>query len=780
MEARKQCTHCHQPVINPVYLEKSNQDEVFCCHGCKTVYQILGSKGLQDYYTIRDRAGVDTMAPVTISDQKYTYLDNQEFKEKYCFFDDETQTMKFYIEGVHCIACLWLVEKLPEFMNGVLNSKLDFGKSIATITLEKNASFAIVAKELEMLGYRPHPLKVDESHEAYQNKENRKDLIRIGIAGFSAGNVMIYTFAIYAGAKGENALLFNWWAFAVALPTLLYSAIPFYRSAWSAIKKKSVSIDVPIVIAILFGSITGLYNIIIGKEHIYFDSLVTLIFLLLSARYILKRAQQKGLSSSDLSNFFSDVIARKVIANGNHEEVHTSLLNPGDKLLIKKGEVVPADGKVLSGNGYLNLSILTGESVPNKITNESEVFFGSKYDGEELLIEVTKAGENSRLGELLKRIEDGWNKTTNITRFSDKIAKYLVSIVFLIALVVFSYFTNQGLMEEGFNRLLTLVIITCPCALGLTTPLAFTLTLSKLAKRGIVIKDEAVLERILKVKDVFFDKTGTLTYGQFKVIDTNITKEYASVVHSMESISVHPIAKTITQYLEQNFEINHLQFNDHKEVLGEGIIADEFQLKASPESSEVTKISLFKNEKEICYFEMADTLREDASDIIDSIKNIDVRPYLLTGDKKAIATNIAKQINISNVFSEVSPEQKNQIIQEHPYSMMVGDGVNDALALSNSSVGVAVHSSVDISLRAADIYLSRSSLKNILLLLKASRFTMKLVKVNLIFSVLYNIIGIYLAIIGQITPLLAAILMPLSSLTVLVVTLIGSRKIYRL
>ncbi|MFT6630824.1 MAG: Cu2+-exporting ATPase/Cu+-exporting ATPase [Bacteriovoracaceae bacterium] len=787
MSHSKLCTHCNEKIIIPVNLD-SNSKLSFCCQGCKTVYEILHDHKLETYYQLREQSEKASFTPISTTQQKFLYLDDKEFLEKYAQSTSSTNTITFYLENIHCLACLWLIEKLSDFIPGVLNSKLNMSKSTVEITARIGTNFSIIAKQLEALGYPPHPIMEDSELKKLQQKEDHKDLIRIAVAFFCTGNIMLLAFSVYAGADGAIRMYFDWLSFFLYLPIFFYAAIPFYKSAWTSIKNKTISIDFPIVLALILGGIFSFHSVYFSLEHIYFDSLTMLVFLLLTSRYILKKSQQKGLASSEISSFFTNIISYKIEKHGKIKEVYSKFLKINDKIIIYPGDTVPVDAVITKGTTNINNSLLTGEIIPLKVTVGEEILSGTINIEQEIEALVIQTASDSKLGQILQAVEKGWNQKTNIITFTDKIAKYFVSTVFIISIIVLIYFISQGRYEDAIIRSLTLIIITCPCALGLTTPLSLTLALAKLAKKGIIVKDELVIEKTNELENIIFDKTGTLTYGKFKVVEwINHHKEpHYNIVYELEKKSSHPIAKSIISFILSQLQNEPEKLNvfEFEEILGvgpKGIIENSlFEIKAfkgGKRSS--THIGLYKDNELINEVILDDTIKDGAIEELRKIELLGLKTFILSGDNNFVVGEVGKTLGIKNenIFSEKNPNEKLEIIQSIPNSMMLGDGANDAIALSFSNVGVAMHGSVDISLRASSVFMANNDLKNISKLIIISKETIKLIKRNLIFSLSYNVLGCLLAVQGLISPLTAAILMPLSSFTVLISTILGTKKL---
>lgn len=790
--ASEHCTHCKEKIVIPVPLVIGDIEHHFCCYGCKTVFELLQENDLTEYYRLRETSGKQSFSPILETKSKYSYLDDPEFIQKYATQTEQTIGLTFYLEGIHCLACLWLIEKLPEINKTVLEAKLNMSSSTVKITIMKGSPLADIAKMLEVLGYPPHPIMESSDVESLRHKEDHKMLIKIAVAFFGAGNIMLLAFSVYAGASGVVKTYFEWISALMSLPVMFFSAIPFYKSAWNSLKKRQISIDFPIVVALILGSIFSSYSLINETGHIYFDTLTILVFLLLSSRYLLKKAQQKGLNAAEVSNFFSNIVTTKIV-NGIKEEVFAKFLKIKDTVLIEAGDTIPADGIILKGFSTINSSLITGEAVPQKAKQGDSVFSGTVNLSSELLIEITKLAADSKLGVILKSVEKGWNQKAQIVNFADSIAKYFVSAIFLISTIVFIYFTFNGRYEDAFTRALTLIIITCPCALGLTTPLSLTLNLSRLAKKGSIVKDESVIEKLSKASTLLLDKTGTLTYGRFKITEwVNLDKQsnYDSIIYALEKKSQHPIGKAIISYLHDKYKnsdgtLTEIELIDYEETLGRGPSAsfdsENYSIKATQSSQTLaqTTIALFKRDQEVVRISLSDELRENAKDEIQKIKEMGIEPIIISGDNSFAVNDAAAKLGIplTHAFSGQTPEMKKEFAKKYPKAIMVGDGANDAIALSHAWVGIAVHGSVDISLRASSVFLSNSGLENITALIISSRETLKVIKRNLYFSLLYNIAGSILAMNGHISPLIAAILMPISSFVVLGSTLISTSKL---
>ena len=777
------CTHCDETAAFFYYGEDDAQKaRPFCCQGCLTVYNLINAKGLGEYYSIKsDSASFKRRSQVAIKPSQYSFLDDQDFLKEYSYKNTHQEnTMEFYLEGIHCLACLWLIEKLPEYLPSVVTSKLDIERSVVTVVLNSEGKFSEVAREFNNLGYAPHPLKRNQDSTVLKMKEERSTLLKIGISGAAAGNIMIYAVSLYGGASGEFGNLFNLLTVLFGIPVFTYCASPFYLSAWQALKNKSLSIDVPISMALIMGLIMGIYNLFDGFKENYFDSLTTLVFLLLLSRYFLQKIQERGLSAQDLHFFYQgESVLRASDENlSSFVETHPRFINSGDVLKINNGEFIPADGSVIKGQSSTNNALLTGESMPVKVAPGSDVFSGTQNVGEALIMRVTKAGNESRLGSLLKNVEHGWTHRAPIVTLADKVSKYFILSVFALAAVLFATLAYQGEMREAIERSLTLLIVTCPCALALAIPLTFTRSLSKASQHGIIIKGDDVLEKLSKIENVFLDKTGTVTYGKMRITHLTPIKpskiSLSEVILGLEQFSSHPVARALIEYVIEQGATTKPEVFDLAEIMGVGVSG-----LIDGHKYEIRNKKIFEQGEVIAEFNFSDTVRSDSFSALAKLRNLNLSLKMLSGDDQKSVSSIAKQVKLSDseALSSLTPETKSAIISASPHSMMVGDGANDAVALSHADVGVAVHGAMDISLRAADVYLSTPGLTPVTQLVELSRETMKVIRRNLILSISYNSVSVMAAYAGLINPLVAAIIMPVSSLTVLLSTVAGTKKL---
>jgi heavy metal translocating P-type ATPase len=791
------CAHCGLAAPKPLF---SNSDvdktKPFCCYGCMSVFTLLKSKGLDEFYTLKEQGEFFApQEPAKPIEGQYLYLDEAEFlKDHASEYSDELVQMRFYLEGINCVACLWLVEKVPDFVAGMVSAKLDLSSSVVTLTRRPSGKFSEAVKLIAAMGFRPTPLKNDQDHLDLAAQEDRKDMIRIGIAAAASMNIMLYTISLYAGAPDSYSQLFGLIIFIFALPVIFYSAIPFYKSAWAAARMKKISLDTPIAFALIYGTIRGVIEISQGKTEYYFDTLTVLVFLLSLSRFVVKKWGRRGLATDALSPLLGQDPIRVLEDNGQWVEKHPDYLKKGDLIAVQSGQMVPADGQLESEQGHFQTALLTGESIPHPKALGDSVLAGYLNSGQEIRMRVSASGKESVLGRMLVELQAKAKDRSHYSNMADRVAQRLVPIIFgLSLLIIVGFWLFTGDLLEGERRALSLIIITCPCALGLATPLALARSLNLAHRRGIVMKDETLLERIHLPREIILDKTGTLTLGEFRLIDEVLYKydseRIYALVLALERYSDHPLARAFKEAWrgeQHNNQLNN-EVENRLELIGRGVQAriqgKEYFLGASTQSKNheagITTLDLIEDGELIARFTLGDQLRAEAPEIIRKWQKRGLKLWILSGDKRQHVKALGEKLGLAheNLKGELLPEEKAQIVEGLPNSLMIGDGANDAPALKRASIGIAVKGSMELALKSSDLYLTRTGLRAIDELFDLSRATVQLIRRNLHFSLSYNIASTILAVMGLVNPLVAAIIMPLSSLTVVASTVWGNSSL---
>lgn len=786
------CSHCGLPV--PDDWLRAGAAEQFCCAGCRSVFYILRDAGLGDYYLRRSAAGEQGQR-AKVTDKNYAEYDEAAFQESYCkALDSGFYAVDLYLEGIHCAACVWLVEKLPQLLEGVVESRLDYGQAVVRLVWDpRQTALSKAATLLDSLGYPPHPRRAANLEEA-ERRQDRALLARVGVAGAAAGNAMLFAIALYAGAfdgmAKEHVDLFRWGSLVATVPAVFWSALVFFRGAAAAVRTRTPHMDVPITIGILAGTASGIVNTVRAQGEIYFDSIGVLIFLLLVGRYLERRQRRTvdGLATSLIALLTPS--SARVVANGAVHDVPIASVAEGALVEIRAGERVPVDGIVVEGASSIDRSVLTGESLPVEVTIGSNVNAGSTNLASRLVVRTEQAGSNTRLSKLVSAIEDVSKRRPPISRLLDRIAGFFILGVIAVATMTVAIWISLD-STQAIPNAVAVLIVTCPCALGLGAPLAVTIALGRAAKRGLLVKGGPPVESLAKRGLIVFDKTGTLTEGRLRVMAYEGPSEARAWARSVEELSTHPIARaicaafadsapcTVSDFrenvgggVEATIDGHHLQIGSAAFLKDRNCVdaramarADDFAKRGW------TPILLAVDGNVVGVLGLGDPIRTDAHAVLSTLVEHGYRLAVVSGDHPRVVGTVVREIGVpfAEVRGAATPEQKLAYVEAARRAgpvFMIGDGVNDAGALSAATVGIAVHGGAEASLAAADVFTTRGGLEPVLEVFEGSRRTMRVIRRCLGFSVTYNLAGATLAIAGLVSPLVAAVLMPLSSLTV--------------
>lgn len=797
------CTHCASPV--PRGLVEEGSEHQFCCHGCKTAYSLIHSCGLDRYYRLRDEA-IETAggtSPVKLTGRRYSEFDDSVFRGLYCRpGEGGLTTIELVLEGVHCTACVWLLEKLPSLLPGVIESRLDLRRATVHITWnDDSVRLSRIATVLDSLGYKPHPAR-DTNARQLRKAEDRRHLVRLAVAGACAGNAMLFAIALYAGLfdwiDGAHVQLMRWASMGVTLVSLAWPGRVFFTSAVAAIRMRTAHLDIPIALALAAGGVWSVVSTLRGVGEVYFDTLSVLVFLLLVGRFIQHRQQRWASDAVELLFSLTPTSARRVGsgASGGEtvEEVPVESLAEGDIVDVRAGDSFPADGVVVRGESLVDQSLLTGESKPVPLGEGALAAAGAINVTSTLRVCVTATGERTRVGKLMRMVEECSQRRAPIVRLADRISTYFTyGMLGTAALTLLAWLLIEP--SHALENAVALLVVTCPCALGLATPLVLTVALGRAARAGMLIKGGDVVQRLSKPGAIFLDKTGTITFGRMSLVRWEGRSWVKPLVASLEAGSNHPIATALVRELgvgavepSRSTQTTgggmHGRVGDHEIAVGSpsfvrGFAARDpdglWELEDSIVSEGLTPVAVMADGQLAAIAGVGDQVRPDALRSIQGLMDHGWRVEMLSGDHPHVAQAIGRQVGITadRVRGAMSPEGKLDIVRSasvHQATVMAGDGVNDSAALAAAGVGVAVHGGAEASLAAADVYLNTPGLGGVVELIEGSRRTMGVIWRNLGVSVLYNLTAGTLAVTGHMNPLIAAIVMPISSLTVLILS----------
>ena len=753
-------------------------DKLFCCNGCRTVYEILNQNELTCYYDLEKTPG---SIPKEIQG-KYNYLDNEEIAGKIIeFSDNETSVVNFSIPNIHCSSCIWVLENLNKLNKGVKTALVNFPKKEVRITF-KNTEISLreIAELITSIGYEPY-ISLDNA-EASISKINRKLIYQVAIAGFAFGNIMMLSFPEYFEMDeywlNRFKPFFRGIMFALTLPTVFYSASDYFISAYKGLKHKILNIDVPISLGILVLFVRSTYDILSQTGQGYFDSLTGLIFFLLLGKVFQQKTYSFLSFERDYKSYFP-IAVTKIKKNKDEENIAVHHIKKGDRLLIRNEEIIPVDGILLNGNALLDYSFVTGESLPVLKMSGDKIFAGGKQTNGAIEMEVLQSVAQSYLTQLWSNDVFQKNNAKNIKSLTDSISKHFTIIILSIALIagIYWYFIDKTM---AFQVVSAVLIIACPCALALSAPFALGNMIRIFGKEKFYLKNTNVIEAISKINTLVFDKTGTITANdstEIQYIGDPMTQNELSSVKSVLRSSNHPLSRMLYDSLEVN---ENNQISDFKEVLGKGVTGKVNDIKVRLGSSSFvdfkgdqlnqTNIYVKINDKIKGKFVFQNSYRKGLEDVF-QILNHYFKISILTGDNEGEKKNLEKILpKDSQILFDQKPEDKLQFIKEMQNNkqniMMLGDGLNDAGALAQSNIGVAISENINVFSPACDGILDAENFDKLPIFIKLSNKTMSIIKVSFIISFLYNIIGMLFAVTGNLSPIVAAILMPISSISV--------------
>lgn len=803
------CSHCGLPV--PVGLLDSQSGEQFCCHGCASAFQLIRSSGLDSFYRMANSNGEEMTLQSRTSASGFAEYDEPVFLARYSKPSPTGEsTIVLSLDGIHCGACIWLLEKLPTILPGVNEAIANWSRGTITVRWQpEQIHLSRIARTLHQLGYSPSPFNENSEQSGFR-QANRKHLIRIGIAAAAAGNNMIISAALYLGMFSymtwEMMQMLRIFSCVVGVAALLWPGRVFLQGALAAVRTRTPHMDLPIALGLTVGTVAGLINVLRGTGEIYFDSLSVLIFLLLIGRWIQFRQQTRAANAVAMLSRLTPRTTRKLV-DGRAVETLVDLIQPEDLLEIRHGDCFPVDGVIVDGSTQVDESILTGESRPVSKSKRDPVLAGTENRGSVVVMAATAVGPDTRLNKIVELVEQASLERPQIVQWANRIGGYFVTGVIVLATLTFVWWVGDD-VEIAVDRTVALLIVACPCALALAAPLTISSALGRAARRRIMVKSGDVLQSLQNPGIIWLDKTGTLTTGQMNVERWYGDQSWLPVVAALEERSAHPVARAIIDYIDRqnfgNLVLSNNDLNQVEELAGSGIcgkFANRQIRIGNRHLMEVNGVVIPDRMMRIaqrivdrglapCWLAVdttivgivaiGDSVRDGAKEAIDQFRRRGWQVGILSGDHTKVVDQVAKHLGIeqSHTFGEMSPEKKVEKVKNSSASqtvVMVGDGVNDSAALAAATVGVAVKNGAEASLSAAPVYLARPGLEPVMTLMELSRSAGRTMKINLTISLTYNLVFATLAFAGYINPLVAAILMPISSLTVVALSLSSGR-----
>ncbi len=778
------CAHCALPIA------ASAGDALFCCAACELAHSIIHGAGLDAYYSQRDSAASATPRARTPSGRSYLEYDEPAFCERHVTSDASCARLELFLAGIHCTACVWLVERLSRVVPGVQSARLDLGRSALSVVFDPARTRpSAIARALDGLGYPPHPSSTKQ-REGELARE-RSLLIRLGIAGALAGNVMLMALALYSGAASEAAYaaLFRWGSLLLTLPAVFYCGNVFLRGALGALRTRTPHMDLPVSIGILAGFTRSAWNLLFTGGEVYFDSIAVLIFLLLVGRWLQHRHNRGASQALELIAALAPRTAHLVDGEGLRE-VPVETLSAGSLVEVRPGERVPVDGVVLSGHSSVDTSWLSGEALPEEVKPGARVYAGTQNASAAIRVRAEVTGQDSRLGRLMQSVQRAQAQRAPIVRLADRVAGYFVLAALALSALTFALWSFID-ASRALDNAVALLVVTCPCALGMATPLAVSAALRRAARAGIFFKGGEFLEALARPGTIAFDKTGTLTEGKLALAEYCGDDAVKPFIRAAEERSAHPIARALVTAwpagealaVEDQSELpgagvtarvagHTLRIGSAEHVAASGAARDTAWQRTLAEQAALGRpaVAAAIDGEVRAVISFSDPLRGDAASSLSALRGQGYRVAILSGDQGAVVERIASQLGpLVTAQGKLSPEDKLSWVEharrEGPV-VMVGDGINDAAAMAAADVAIAVHGGAEASLVAADVFTTRPGVAKVLEAVRGARRTLSVIRRGIAFSLAYNVLGVALCMAGYISPLLAALLMPLSSLTV--------------
>jgi len=793
-ESKNPCFHCGEDCgKHPVIFD----EKPFCCNGCRTVYEILFDGDACDYYNLDQFPGVKINEAEL--GNKYAYLDHEEIKQELLDFSDGgVSKVKFFIPSIHCSSCIWLLENLHKLDRGIIYSTVNFVKKEVTITYkDKIITLRRLVEILSSINYVPL-ITLNDLEEKSKKTAGRHLIYKLGVAAFCFMNIMLFSFPEYLDAKNllesDFQQYFGWLSLLLSLPVVFYAATDYFVSAYKGIRRKIINIDLPIALGIIALFSRSAYEIISQTGAGYMDSLAGLVFFLLIGKWYQNKTYQALSFERDYKSYFP--VAVTAIDDEN-EEYSKPLkeLQIGDRIIVRNQELIPADSILLKGDANIDYSFVSGESTPVSKELKELIYAGGRQLGSSIELIVEKEVSQSYLTELWNQDLHTTESESRLKVLIDKISQYFTIAIISISLAagIFWLFTDPDIAMNAFTSVL---IVACPCALALTVPFAFGNAMRIFGKNGFYLKKTQVVEYLSRTDTIVFDKTGTITQNDtFLINSANIktTAEEVLMIKSLVKHSTHPMSQAVYKALETDDPL--IEVSNFQEIPAQGIKgnisnkkirlgSEKFITKSiGQDIANSAKVYVEIEDKIKGYFLIKNSYREGLDDVISALS-----PYndlhLLSGDNDSELPNLLPLFgDINKIRFQQSPADKLTYVkslgESNKHVLMIGDGLNDAGALQASEVGITIADDIYHFSPACDAILEANKFSWLTRFIQYTKKVMTIVKISFVISFLYNIIGIYFAVNGYLTPIIAAILMPLSSVSVVAYVTVATTLVAR-
>lgn len=796
------CFHCGEALNGAVFSVVINDTpESMCCLGCQAVAQMIIDSGLDDFYRYRTEVSSKPESVVPNELDQFLVFDNDSVQKSFVKQGGDTSEASLIVEGVVCAACVWLLEHHLQKLSGVVSFRVNLTTHRAVVVWDKEQlALSQILLKVQQVGYQAHPFDTGRLQRVHDD-ERKRSLRRIAIAGIGMMQVMMTALALYIGADsmGKSAeQMLRWAGLIITSPVVIFASSIFFKAAWRDLRRKHLGMDVPVSIAILAAFSASIWATITGSGEVYYDSVTMFTFFLLLGRYLEMSARHQAGKVADELVRLLPATATRIDSSGEGTLISVSELKLGDVLSIKPGEVVPADGVVLEGRSSVNESMLTGESVPVLKYKGSALSGGTVNVESPLRIQVEALGEETMLSSIVRLLNRAQMDKPKLATLADSVASWFVSIVLLVSLLVFSAWYSFA-PDQAFWVTISVLVVTCPCALSLATPVVLTTATSRLTQMGLLTTQGHALEALAKVTHVVFDKTGTLTTGDLTLVDEYYCRQEGSVFDGslqllalaagLESASEHPIGKAIYAASQERFDCSDLKnipgkgvegyFNQKAYRIGTlAFVAEwlpseklvEVQQRSYDDKALRTIVYLSSQDDLLAVYQLEDQLRSDAAQAVNELQQLGYSTILLSGDKNEVAEKVGCQLGIDTVIAGQLPDQKlaflTSLQSEGHVVAMVGDGVNDAPVLAGADVSIAMGEGSQLAQVSADMVLMSNRLALLPESLRISKDTKRVIFQNLSWALSYNLLALPMAALGYLVPWAAAIGMSFSSVLV--------------
>lgn len=766
------CFHCGDEIIGKAI---QHDNHLFCCNGCKGVYQLLSENELGTFYEMEQGAG---LRPRSNLNDKYNYLDVATIRAKFIEFEEgDLARVNLHLPAIHCSSCIYLLENISKIDSNIINCEVNFTKREASLIFRmKELPLSQLALLLDNIGYVPNFGNRSQT----DKNENKQAWYKLGVAGFAFGSIMLWSFPEYLGIENDNPEFRNFTSYLsllISVPVVLYSARDYFISAYKALRYKSLNLDVPITVGIIALYAKSVHSIVIGEGPGYMDSFAGFIFFLLIGKWFQSKTYKMMSFERDYTSYFPLAITRRT---GTEEEiVEIDKLAIDDVILLRNDEVLPCDAQLISDRAHIDYSFVTGESELVTKKKGDLLYAGGRLSGARISLLVKKESNRSQLTRLWNELKTDQNNSSDIN-YQSKLSFYFLFALLLIAAAasIVWYFID---VRQIVDILVAILIVACPCALALSAPFTFGNIMRILGRKGLYLKNVSVIEKMNTVTDIVFDKTGTLTESNSLSIHQTgdaLNQHEIDVLFSLASSSTHPLSTAIAQHLKPKV-MDTLTAEDFMEIKGKGVSGTYKGQRYAIGSATFCAVEMKDNTDTISFaklgskqvaFIFSSQLRSGIVELLS--KNLSTyRLHMVSGDNAKDSALFSPIFPKNSVLKfNCNPKDKLDYIQnlkdQGKKVMMVGDGLNDSGALAAAHVGIAISEDMFRFTPSSDGIIDGSKLNTLHRLLKTSAYSKRVIAICMIFSISYNIIGLSFALTGNLSPLVAAVLMPLSSITI--------------